>query len=125
MFIRGKAISGVTIIIGINQLPNPPIIIGITIKKIIKKACMVTKDIYNSPHNVPLLEELTPLRSVRIIILYPVPIIPDQKPIIKYILPMSLWLVEFNHLFNHTRFLDIINFNLFIVNKIFSYKIYL
>jgi len=38
LFIRGKAISGVIIIIGISQLPNPPIIIGITIKKIIMKA---------------------------------------------------------------------------------------
>lgn len=41
-FIRGKAISGVAIIIGINQLPNPPIRTGITRKKIIIKACAVT-----------------------------------------------------------------------------------
>jgi len=38
LFRRGKAISGAPIIKGINQLPNPPIIIGITIKKIITKA---------------------------------------------------------------------------------------
>ena len=38
LFIRGKAISGVVIIKGTNQLPNPPIIIGITIKKIMIKA---------------------------------------------------------------------------------------
>lgn len=37
-FIRGKAISGVASINGINQLPNPPIRIGITRKKIIIKA---------------------------------------------------------------------------------------
>lgn len=37
-FIRGKAISGAPIIRGISQFPNPPIIIGITIKKIITKA---------------------------------------------------------------------------------------
>lgn len=42
LFIRGKAMSGAVIIIGTNQLPNPPIIIGITIKKIITKACAVT-----------------------------------------------------------------------------------
>jgi len=42
LFIRGKAISGAPIIIGINQLPKPPIMIGITIKKIIMKACEVT-----------------------------------------------------------------------------------
>ena len=42
LFIRGKAMSGAPIIRGISQLPNPPIIIGITIKKIITKACAVT-----------------------------------------------------------------------------------
>lgn len=38
LFIRGKAISGAPNIIGINQLPNPPIITGITMKKIIINA---------------------------------------------------------------------------------------
>ena len=38
LFIRGNAISCAPIIIGTSQLPNPPIIIGITIKKIITKA---------------------------------------------------------------------------------------
>jgi hypothetical protein len=42
LFKRGNAISGAPIIIGTNQLPNPPIKIGITIKKIIIKACAVT-----------------------------------------------------------------------------------
>lgn len=42
LFIRGKAISGAPIMRGINQLPNPPIIRGITIKKIITKAWAVT-----------------------------------------------------------------------------------
>jgi len=42
LFIRGKAISWAPIIIGTSQLPNPPIIIGITMKKIITKACAVT-----------------------------------------------------------------------------------
>lgn len=39
---RGKAISGAPNISGINQFPNPPIIIGITMKKIIMKAWAVT-----------------------------------------------------------------------------------
>jgi len=39
---RGKAISGAPIIRGANQLPKPPIIVGITKKKIIIKACEVT-----------------------------------------------------------------------------------
>lgn len=42
LFSRGKAISGADNIKGTNQFPNPPIIIGITIKKIIMKAWAVT-----------------------------------------------------------------------------------
>jgi len=42
LFNLGKAISGAPIIIGTNQLPKPPIKIGITIKKIIINACAVT-----------------------------------------------------------------------------------
>ena len=38
LFIRGNAISCAPIIKGTNQLPNPPIIIGITMKKIITNA---------------------------------------------------------------------------------------
>ena len=41
LFIRGKAISGGPIISGTSQLPNPPIIIGITMRKIITNACAV------------------------------------------------------------------------------------
>jgi hypothetical protein len=42
LFNRGKAISGAPNIKGTIQLPNPPIIAGITIKKIIINACAVT-----------------------------------------------------------------------------------
>jgi hypothetical protein len=42
LFIRGNAISGAPIIIGTNQFPKPPIIIGITIKKIMTNAWAVT-----------------------------------------------------------------------------------
>lgn len=38
LFIRGKAMSGAPSIKGTNQFPNPPIKIGITMKKIIIKA---------------------------------------------------------------------------------------
>jgi hypothetical protein len=47
LFNRGKAISGLPIIIGTNQLPKPPIKIGMTIKNIIIKACAVTITLYN------------------------------------------------------------------------------
>lgn len=39
---RGNAMSGAPSIRGTNQFPNPPIITGITRKKIIRKACAVT-----------------------------------------------------------------------------------
>ena len=42
LFIRGKAISGAPSIRGTNQFPNPPIIIGISIKKIMINAWAVT-----------------------------------------------------------------------------------
>ena len=42
LFIRGNAMSGAPIIRGISQFPKPPIITGITIKKIITKAWAVT-----------------------------------------------------------------------------------
>jgi len=38
LFNRGKLISGAPIRIGTNQFPNPPIAIGITMKKIIRNA---------------------------------------------------------------------------------------
>lgn len=42
LFIRGKAMSGAPIIRGTSQLPKPPIMTGITIKKIITNAWAVT-----------------------------------------------------------------------------------
>jgi len=42
LFNRGNAISGAPIINGTNQFPNPPIITGITKKKIITNAWAVT-----------------------------------------------------------------------------------
>lgn len=42
LFMRGNAISGAPIISGTSQFPNPPIMIGITMKKIITKAWAVT-----------------------------------------------------------------------------------
>lgn len=42
LFIRGNAMSGAPIINGTSQFPKPPIIIGITMKKIITNAWAVT-----------------------------------------------------------------------------------
>lgn len=43
LFRRGNAISGAPSISGISQFPNPPIQIGITMKKIIRNAWAVTR----------------------------------------------------------------------------------
>lgn len=94
LFNRGKAISGTPNIKGTNQFPNPPIITGMTIKKIITKAWAVTITLYNwsFPKNLP-----GCLNSIRINLLNPLPTIPAQIPNKKYNVPMSLWLVEYNH----------------------------
>jgi hypothetical protein len=42
LFIRGNAMSGAPSISGTSQFPNPPIIMGITMKKIMTKAWAVT-----------------------------------------------------------------------------------
>lgn len=42
LFIRGNAMSGAPIIRGTSQFPKPPIMIGMTMKKIMTKAWAVT-----------------------------------------------------------------------------------
>jgi hypothetical protein len=42
LFMHGNAMSGAPSISGTNQFPNPPIIIGTTLKTIITKAWAVT-----------------------------------------------------------------------------------
>lgn len=41
LFLRGNALSGAPIRIGTLKLPKPPIRIGLTLKKILRKACAV------------------------------------------------------------------------------------
>ena len=47
LFKRGKAISGAPIIKGTNQFPKPLIKVGMTVKKIIIKACAVITTLYS------------------------------------------------------------------------------
>ena len=47
LFNLGNAISQAPIKIGTNQLPKPPIAVGMTKKNIIKKAWLVTKTLYS------------------------------------------------------------------------------
>jgi len=93
LFRRGKAISGTPNIRGISQFPNPPIEIGITIKKIMTKAWAVTITLYrcSSPRKGP---KTPSSKRIRKLILKPT--IPAQTPKIKYKVPISLWLVEAN-----------------------------
>ena len=42
LFMRGNAMSGAPIISGTIQLPKPPIIAGMTMKKIMIRPCAVT-----------------------------------------------------------------------------------
>lgn len=91
LFSRGKAISGAPSIRGISQLPNPPIITGITRKKIIRKAWAVTIVLYS--WSLPKRDPGWP-SSARISMLIEVPKRPDQMPNKKYKVPMSLWFVE-------------------------------
>ena len=83
--------SGAPNIKGTNQFPNPPIMIGITRKKIIRKAWLVTIVLYN--WSLPKSEPGWP-NSARINILIEVPSKPDHTPKIIYRVPMSLWFVE-------------------------------
>ena len=41
LFMRGNAMSGAPIMIGTIQLPNPPIIAGMIMKKIMSSPCAV------------------------------------------------------------------------------------
>ena len=84
---RGKAISGAPNIIGINQFPKPPIIMGITIKKIMIKAWEVTITLYSwlSCNKLP-----GTVSSARIIKLIDNPNTLAQAPKRKYSVPISL-----------------------------------
>jgi hypothetical protein len=99
---RGNAISGLPIIIGTNQLPKPPIKIGITMKKIIKKAWAVIKTLYSwwfpnkrwlpgCNNSILIKSDIQP------------PNTPEKVPKSKYKVPISLWFVENIHLKVHWK----------------------
>lgn len=88
---RGNAISGAPSIKGRSQFPKPPINVGITRKKIMRKAWAVTIVLYS--WSLPRRDPGCP-SSARMRSLIDVPSRPDQTPRIKYKVPMSLWLVE-------------------------------
>ena len=88
LFMRGNAMSGAPIISGTIQLPNPPIIAGITMKKIMMRPCAVVKTLKVwvswkiwMPGNAS---------SIRIAIDISPPITPAMMANTRYIVPMSL-----------------------------------
>ena len=95
LFMRGNAMSGAPIISGTIQLPNPPIIAGITMKKIMIRPCAVV-------NTLNMCEACSPWKncmpgccsSMRMPIESAPPIRPPMIANTRYIVPMSLWLVE-------------------------------
>ena len=92
LFIRGKAMSGAPIMIGMNQLPKPPMRVGITMKNTMMRPWPVT----NTLKPLPSAKYCRPgsCSSMRITTESAPPITPATIAKIRYIVPMSLWFVE-------------------------------
>ena len=92
LFMRGNAMSGAPIMIGTNQLPKPPIIAGMTMKKIMISPCAVAKTLYSCGVG----KNCRPgfCSSRRMAIDRHAPMKPATSAKHRYIVPMSLWLVE-------------------------------
>jgi hypothetical protein len=93
LFIRGNDMSGAPIITGSNKLPKPPIMKGITKKKIMTRAWAVTTTLnrWSSPIQPPATPNSRRMRRLR-----PEPTMADQRPNSIYKTPISLWLVGRN-----------------------------
>jgi hypothetical protein len=88
LFMRGNAMSGAPIISGTIQLPKPPIIAGITMKKIMIKPCAVVNTL-----KVCTSEKICSpgfISSRRMPIERQAPITPPISANTRYIVPMSL-----------------------------------
>ena len=92
LFMRGNAMSGEPIISGTNQLPKPPIIAGMTMKKIMIRPCAVV----NTLNMCASWKICRPgsISSSRMPIERMPPTRPPTSANTRYIVPMSLWLVE-------------------------------
>ena len=92
LFIRGNAMSGAPIISGTNQLPKPPIIAGMTMKKIMIRPWPVANTLYSC--GVGKICRPGFCNSMRMAIDIKAPMMPAIIANTKYIVPMSLWFVE-------------------------------
>ena len=92
LFMRGNAMSGAPIISGTNQLPKPPIIAGITGKNTMISPCAVSTTLESGK----VWKEVRDARMRQVgehAERYPADT-PAPSAKIRYIVPMSLWLVE-------------------------------
>ena len=89
---RGNAMSGAPIISGTNQLPKPPIIAGMTMKKIMIRPCAVVNTL-NMCASWKICRPGCCSSSACAIDSAP-PITPAMIANTRYIVPMSLWFVE-------------------------------
>ncbi len=78
--------------IGTIQLPNPPIIAGMTTKKTMIRPCAVISTLKKCCEARPWSPGAC--NSIRNQIDMPPPMIPAMIAKTRYIVPMSLWLVE-------------------------------
>ena len=92
LFMRGNAMSGAPIISGTSQLPKPPIMAGMIMKNTMIRPWPVTKTLKVCGS----LKICRPgyISSARIIMDRKPPMQPAMIAKIRYIVPMSLWLVE-------------------------------
>ena len=89
---RGNAMSGAPIISGTIQLPKPPISAGMTMKKIMIRPCAVVNTL-NWCESWKICRPGT-CSSMRMATDMVAPITPATIANTRYIVPMSLWLVE-------------------------------
>jgi hypothetical protein len=104
LFSLGNAMSGPPTNRGSRKLPNPPIIAGITIKKIIKMACAVIILLYNwlsAMYCTPGPDNSSLIKTEKA-----VPSKPEKRENIRYSVPMSLALLDKNHLSNQRVIFD-------------------
>jgi hypothetical protein len=89
---RGKAMSGAPIISGTIQLPKPPIIAGMTMKKIMIRPCAVVNTLNMCASGKICMPGSC--SSSRMPIDSTPPMMPAMIANTRYIVPMSLWFVE-------------------------------
>jgi hypothetical protein len=92
LFMRGNAMSGAPIISGTIQLPKPPIMAGMTMKKIMIRPCAVANTLYSCGEGKNWMPGFC--SSMRMAIERAAPIRPAMIANTRYIVPMSLWFVE-------------------------------